>query len=153
MVVEAVARKNKMSKEATEKENEEEGQHVCIDGGDTTQMWMMKKKKRKGKQEYSLLPFHALPDYLKDNEYILDYYRADWPIKQAFLSIFSWHNETLNIWTHLAGFLLFLALTISNATEQGGFAEFTPFFPTSLQEAFKTGNVSGWYMVGVSSLT
>lgn len=50
-------------------------------------------------KQYKLLRYHELPDYMKDNEYILNYYRANWPLKQALFSIFQWHNETLNIWT------------------------------------------------------
>ena len=61
-------------------------------------------KKRKGKEEEEkfecrLVKYEALPDYLKDNEFILDYYRSEWPLKETFLSVFLWHNETLNIWT------------------------------------------------------
>ena len=50
-------------------------------------------------KRYPLLSFKELPDYMKDNEYILRYYRANWPLKQAFFSVFRWHNETLNVWT------------------------------------------------------
>lgn len=46
-----------------------------------------------------LVTFEELPEYMKDNEYILNYYRADWPLKDAFFSLFRWHNETLNVWT------------------------------------------------------
>lgn len=66
----------------------------------------------KVKQKYHLVEYHALPDYLRDNEYILAHYRSEWPLKQTFWSIFTIHNETLNIWTHLIGFMIFLGLTI-----------------------------------------
>lgn len=61
-------------------------------------------KEGKGKRlwkkvKYQLVEYHSLPGYLKDNEYILGHYRAEWPLKQALLSIFTIHNETLNVWT------------------------------------------------------
>lgn len=61
-------------------------------------------KSRKGvrlwrKLKYQLIEYNSLPAYMRDNEFILGYYRADWPLKQIFLSIFSIHNETLNVWT------------------------------------------------------
>ncbi|MED6124144.1 Heptahelical transmembrane protein 4 [Stylosanthes scabra] len=62
-----------------------------------------------------LVEYNSLPTYLRDNEYILGYYRSEWPLKQIFLSIFAIHNETLNVWTHLIGFFLFLFLTIYTA--------------------------------------
>ncbi|KAL8158742.1 hypothetical protein V2J09_000279 [Rumex salicifolius] len=58
--------------------------------------------------------YEEIPEYMKDNEYIVKYYRVEWPLKHALFSLFQWHNETLNAWTHLIGFLLFLALTIVN---------------------------------------
>ncbi|XP_072991881.1 heptahelical transmembrane protein ADIPOR3-like isoform X1 [Typha latifolia] len=67
------------------------------------------------KVKYQLVEYHSLPGYLKDNEYILRHYRAEWPLKQILLSIFTIHNETLNVWTHLIGFFLFLALTVYTA--------------------------------------
>ncbi|KAG6523052.1 heptahelical transmembrane protein ADIPOR1-like [Zingiber officinale] len=71
-----------------------------------------KSKKIKGeKKEYKLMSYDELPEYMKENEYIRDHYRAEWPMKHALLSLFSWHNETLNIWTHLLGFIAFLGLT------------------------------------------
>lgn len=72
---------------------------------------------KKVKNDYRLLEYHALPDYLKDNEYILSYYRADLSFVQALSSLFKMHNETLNIWTHLLGFLFFLGLTIFTVIE------------------------------------
>ncbi|XP_075514831.1 heptahelical transmembrane protein 4-like isoform X2 [Primulina tabacum] len=61
-------------------------------------------KEGKGKRlwkkvKYQLVEYHSLPGYLKDNEYILGHYRSEWPLKQALLSVFTIHNETLNVWT------------------------------------------------------
>lgn len=56
-------------------------------------------EKQKKTKKYELSEFHSLPDYIRDNEYILRHYRSDWPIPESLLSIFSIHNETLNIWT------------------------------------------------------
>ncbi|KAE8677167.1 Heptahelical transmembrane protein 1 [Hibiscus syriacus] len=47
----------------------------------------------------ALVSYKELPEYMKDNEFILSYYRANWPLKGALFSIFRWHNETLNVWT------------------------------------------------------
>nr|XP_043621383.1 heptahelical transmembrane protein 1-like [Erigeron canadensis] len=76
------------------------------------------------KKKFELLRYEELPDYMKDNEYILNYYRADWSLKHAFFSLFLCHNETLNVWTHLIGFVAFLVLTIANLTEFYQVADF-----------------------------
>ncbi|GKV42115.1 hypothetical protein SLEP1_g49557 [Rubroshorea leprosula] len=79
------------------------------------------KDKEKKKFERRLVKYDDLPEYLRDNEFILDYYRCEWPLKDVFLSVFSWHNETLNIWTHLVGFLIFVGLMVmSSMGEQLG---------------------------------
>ena len=54
---------------------------------------------RKVKLQYDLVEYHVLPEYLRDNEYILRHYRSDWPLRETLLSMFTIHNETLNIWT------------------------------------------------------
>uniref|UniRef100_A0A453T6V5 Uncharacterized protein n=1 Tax=Aegilops tauschii subsp. strangulata TaxID=200361 RepID=A0A453T6V5_AEGTS len=70
------------------------------------------RKRRQQQQEYRLVSYEELPEYMKENEFILNHYRSEWPLLHAFLSVFSWHNETINIWTHLLGFFLFLGLTL-----------------------------------------
>uniref|UniRef100_A0A0E0GI35 Haemolysin-III related family protein n=1 Tax=Oryza nivara TaxID=4536 RepID=A0A0E0GI35_ORYNI len=72
--------------------------------------------KRCCERKYELVSYDALPAFLKHNEFIIDYYRSEWPIKQALLSAFAVHNETVNVWTHLIGFFMFLALTVCAAT-------------------------------------
>lgn len=77
----------------------------CIDSWETRDLmdWEDGKKGRarkdRKKVKWHLVEYQKLPGYLRDNEYIVGYYRSEWPLKQIFLSIFSIHNETLNVWT------------------------------------------------------
>lgn len=65
-----------------------------------------KKKKsspccKNGDGSRQLVDYDNLPDFLKHNEFILHYYRSQWPLMDAILSIFSIHNETINVWTYV----------------------------------------------------
>ncbi|CAI9752918.1 unnamed protein product [Fraxinus pennsylvanica] len=87
------------------KENERAGS--SLKGREGKRVWK--------KAKYQLVEYNSLPEYLKDNEYILGHYRSEWPLRQVLLSVFTIHNETLNVWTHLIGFFFFLSLTIYTA--------------------------------------
>ncbi|KAK9903599.1 hypothetical protein WJX75_009680 [Coccomyxa subellipsoidea] len=63
------------------------------------------------RRNLKLAAFHALPESLRDNEYITKYYRINYNGKQTIRSLFGLHNETGNIWTHFLGFVLFAVLT------------------------------------------
>ncbi|KAL6645042.1 hypothetical protein ACP70R_016650 [Stipagrostis hirtigluma subsp. patula] len=91
-------------------------------------------------KQYELVSYDALPAFLKHNEFILDYYRSEWPVKQALLSAFSIHNETINVWTHLIGFFVFLALTVCAATMVPMEYEASSPLATSTTMANDTGN-------------
>jgi adiponectin receptor len=58
-----------------------------------------KKKKQRKQKNCELIGYESLPEWLKDNEYIHGYYRCEWPMRETILSIFSIHNETLNVWS------------------------------------------------------
>lgn len=47
--------------------------------------------------------FDALPDYLRDNEFIITGYRHTLPVRDSLKSLFNLHNETGNIWSHFIG--------------------------------------------------
>ncbi|CAN4096609.1 unnamed protein product [Withania somnifera] len=53
----------------------------------------------KKKNKCRLMKFEELPVYLQDNEFMTDYYRSQWPLTDVALSVFSWHNGTLDIRT------------------------------------------------------
>ncbi|CAB1419035.1 unnamed protein product [Pleuronectes platessa] len=60
---------------------------------------------------WRVMPHDVLPDWLKDNDFLLHGHRPPMPsFRACFKSIFRIHTETGNIWTHLLGCLFFLFL-------------------------------------------
>jgi adiponectin receptor len=61
--------------------------------------------------------YHKLPSWYKDNPYILNYYRkTNLSIKSYLKSIFEFHNESFNIWTHILASCLFFSFLIYNVS-------------------------------------
>jgi adiponectin receptor len=55
------------------------------------------------------------PEYLvQTNPYILGGYRREMSFMQAISTLFIWHNETINIWSHLIAFLVFIGFVIED---------------------------------------
>lgn len=60
---------------------------------------------------WKAMPHHALPNWLRDNDFLLKGHRPPMPsLKACFKSIFRIHTETGNIWTHLIGAISFIAI-------------------------------------------
>ncbi|WAQ96137.1 PAQR3-like protein [Mya arenaria] len=57
------------------------------------------------------IPLHDykdIPEFLQGNPYVTDGYRVSLPFNLCLKSMFIWTNETMNIWSHLGGFFLFI---------------------------------------------
>lgn len=67
--------------------------------------------------QLALRGWKDIPDWQKDNGFIRNGYRVNTTVTEAFWSIFTIHNETGNIWSHLLGGLLFLVFGIYNFYE------------------------------------
>ena len=70
--------------------------------------------KKTNNGEFKLLKVQEVPDHHKEIS-IWGGYRQRLEYKDCFLSIFKIHNETVNIWTHLLGFLIFFSLMLRDA--------------------------------------
>jgi adiponectin receptor len=67
-----------------------------------------------------LLPRESTPEYLRDdNVFVLGMYRREFEpsLSNCVRSLFSWHNETANVWSHLLGAVL-VALLWAVATDR-----------------------------------
>lgn len=63
-----------------------------------------------------LLSYEDAPKHLQFNPYIRSGYRTYLSTKMCLESVFWWTNETINIWSHLFGCVLFLCLTVTDIT-------------------------------------
>ena len=61
--------------------------------------------------------------YRRYNPYILNGYRKRLSFASCLKSVFSWHNQTMNIWTHLLGFFFFLYYFIKDIIIYSGHRE------------------------------
>lgn len=69
---------------------------------------------------YSSMPVLKTRDKINEcfhRDYIHDGYRVDYNFKHTLLSLFTLHNETMNIWSHLIGFICILIAGFSIAIE------------------------------------
>lgn len=131
-------------------DRKQEDKKVVCSEGNRGERPREKGKRLWNKVRYQLIEYHSLPAFLKDNDFILGHYRSEWPLKQIFFSVFSIHNETLNVWTHLIGFFLFLTLTISTAMKMPYVVDLPKFehvqneLKTSLPLAHALPSLSSW---------
>ncbi|RZC35238.1 progestin and adipoQ receptor family member 3, partial [Asbolus verrucosus] len=59
-----------------------------------------------------LFTYKEAPEYIKHNSFILSGYRGILNTQLCLESMFWWTNETINIWSHIFGFVLFVAVAI-----------------------------------------
>ena len=65
---------------------------------------------------YSSMPVLKTRDKINEcfhRDYIHDGYRVDYSFSHTLLSLFTLHNETMNIWSHLIGFISILIIGFS----------------------------------------
>jgi len=74
-------------------------------------MWKLVVKSL-GSHGEPLLKIDEVPEYLRSNPYIRTGYRSPQKYSECLKSVLSLHNETLNIWTHLVGFLVFFTVLL-----------------------------------------
>jgi hypothetical protein len=82
------------------------------------------------------------PLHLIDNEYITRGYRIGYTrsIKQILRSLFEFHNESVNVWSHLLGMLFFSWMIIYTLYQISNFKDFGSVVWNGLQEA-RAGNL------------
>lgn len=82
---------------------------------------------------FKLLTVTEVPDYAKEAS-ITTGYRTSLDYAGCFRSIFRLHNETINIWTHLLGFIFFFCLMLDNlAIPQDHIRDWSDYCATTIQ--------------------
>ncbi|XP_072038373.1 progestin and adipoQ receptor family member 3-like [Amphiura filiformis] len=56
--------------------------------------------------------YAEVPHYLQGNPFIIKGYRNTLSASQCIQSLLVWSNESINVWTHIIGFLIFLLLAV-----------------------------------------
>ncbi|KAL4240114.1 Progestin and adipoQ receptor member 3 [Mactra antiquata] len=59
-------------------------------------------------KDIPLYDYKEIPEFLKGNPFVTNGYRVSLPFTLCLKSMFIWTNETINIWSHLGGFFLFI---------------------------------------------
>ncbi|XP_045213790.1 progestin and adipoQ receptor family member 3-like isoform X1 [Mercenaria mercenaria] len=59
-------------------------------------------------KDITLHKYQDIPEFLQGNPYVTEGYRVSLPFSLCLKSMFVWTNETINIWSHLGGFFLFI---------------------------------------------
>lgn len=77
---------------------------------------------------YRNLTFYELPFQWRENKFIVYGYRFARSHLMAMTSLFSWHNETINIWTHLLGGMYLIYLSIYKFPKTECFQIYGPTF-------------------------
>nr|CAD1831864.1 unnamed protein product [Ananas comosus var. bracteatus] len=118
-----------------------------------------KKPKRDDDEErkYGLVSYEELPEYMKENEYILGYYRAEWPIPMHYLaSSHGTMRPSTYGRTHLLGFFVFLGLTLLHVSyyvpQVADLLGHLPWYGSSLAVENASYNM-GSFFVGAKSLS
>jgi predicted membrane channel-forming protein YqfA (hemolysin III family) len=63
-------------------------------------------------QHIPVYKYPEAPDFLHGNPFVINGYRGKLPLALCLRSLFTWSNDTLNIWSHLIGFWIFFILLI-----------------------------------------
>jgi hypothetical protein len=66
-----------------------------------------------------------------ENPYLLSGYRANFGMIDCIWSMFQWHNDTINVWSHLLGTFLFISFVVLMIIQVSKAYESLATFPLS----------------------